>query len=142
MTLVKYSDLDMRPTTYNNMVDSFLNGFGNFEKANKFRPGADVVETEKTYEIHVAVPGMKREDITVDLNDGILSISGERKFENEKEGRNYHTLETRFGSFLRTFNVPDHVDGTKIKATYKNGILNVELPKDAKKVLKTIVEVK
>ena len=124
------------------MVDSFLNGFGNFEKVNKFRPGADVIETEKAYEIQLAVPGMKREDITVDLNDGILSISGERKFEKEAEGRNYHRIETRFGKFLRTFNVPDHVDGTKIKATYKNGILNVDLPKDAKKVLKTTVEVK
>ena len=62
MTLVKYSDLDFRPTTYNNLVDSFLNGFGNAEKVSKFRPGADVVETEKAYEILVAVPGMKKEE--------------------------------------------------------------------------------
>lgn len=142
MTLVKYSDLDFGPTTYNNLVDSFLNGFGNTDKVSKFRPGADVVETEKSYEIHVAVPGMKKDEITVDLNDGLLSISGERNFEKEVEGRNYHTVETRFGKFLRTFNVPDHVDGSKIKASYKDGILKVELPKDENKVLKTTVVVK
>lgn len=143
MTLVKYSDSDFRPTTFSSLLDNFFNeSNGNASRVKSFRPGVDVVETEKNYEIHVALPGIAKKDISIDINDGVISISGERKFENEEEGKNYRLVETRFGSFSRSFNIPEHVDASKIDASFKDGILKVELPKDEKKLLKTSIKVK
>ena len=142
MTLVKYSDLDFRPTTFSSMLDNFFNEAANTNRVSRFRPGADVVETEKSFEIHIAVPGMEKKDINIDVNEGVLTISGERKFENKEEGRNYHTVETSYGSFSRTFNIPELVDSSNIEASYKNGILKVDLPKDEKKALKATIKVK
>jgi HSP20 family protein len=143
MTLVKYSDSDFRPTTFSSILDNFFNeSVGNASRVSRFRPGADVIETDKHYEIQLALPGMEKKDINIDINEGVLTISGERKFENEDESRNYFMVETRYGAFSRSFNLPDLVDSSKIDASYKNGILYVELPKDEKKALKTTIKVK
>ena len=143
MTLVKYSDSDFRPVTFSSILDNFFNEtVRNPSKVSRFRPGADVIETEKMYEIQLALPGMEKKDINIDVNEGVLTISGERKFENEDEGRNYFMVETHYGSFSRSFNLPELVDSSKIDAAYKNGILYIELPKDEKKALKTSIKVK
>ena len=85
---------------------------------------------------------MEKNDFNLDVNDDTLTISGERKFENESKEKNYHSIETYFGSFKRAFHLPKDVDQNKIDATYKNGILNVILPKDAKAELKSTIKVK
>lgn len=141
MKLTKYSNPAYRPTTFSELFDSFFNDLGTVERASGFRPGADVVETDESYEVHVAVPGMEKKDLTVDIDNGILTISGERKFENEENGKNYRSIETRYGSFNRSFNVPDTVNAEKIKADYKDGILKVELPKDEKRALKSTIKI-
>jgi HSP20 family protein len=143
MALVKYSDLDFRPVTFNSILDNFFNETNSKTgRINKFRPSADVVETDKGYEIEVSLPGIEKNDINIDVNEGTLTISGERKLENEVEGKNYHMVETSYGSFSRSFRIPKLVDSSKIDASYKNGILKVDLPKDEKKALKTSIKVK
>ena len=106
-----------------------------------FSPKVDVIENENSYEVHLAVPGVSKEDFKIDLNDNTLTISGERKFTNEKKEKNYHSVETQYGSFRRSFSLPENIDGTKISAKYNNGILELVIPKDEKKALKQTIKV-
>ncbi|MBA4146254.1 MAG: heat-shock protein Hsp20, partial [Cytophaga sp.] len=104
-------------------------------------PKVDVIENADSFEIHFAAPGLSKEDFKIELNDNVLKVSGERKFSNEKKEKNYHSIETQYGSFSRSFNLPDNVDGAKINARYNNGILELTIPKDEKKVLKQTIKV-
>ena len=106
-----------------------------------FVPKVDVIEEEKAFEIHVAVPGMNKEEFKIDLNDNFLTISGERKQNKEKKENLYRSFETQYGSFSRSFSLPENVDAEKISAQYSNGILVVNVPKDEKKVLKQSIKV-
>ena len=143
MTLVKYSDFDVRPTTFSTLLDKVFNeSVGSAGRLNRFRPNVDIIENEKLYEIKVAVPGMEKNDFDLDIKDGLLLISGERKFVKKEDGTDYHTIETQYGSFSRSFNLPDHIDVSKVSATYKNGILEVVIPKDEQKTLKTTIKIK
>jgi HSP20 family protein len=106
-----------------------------------FVPKVDIIENEKAYEISVAVPGISKDDFKVDLNDNLLTVSGERKFSKEKKENNLHVLETQYGNFSRSFSLPENVDAGKIDAKYNNGILEITVPKDEKKTLKTTIKV-
>ena len=101
----------------------------------------DVSEDESTYRVHAEVPGAKKEDIKVAVDKGVLRIEGERKQEKEEKGKKFHRVERFYGSFLRTFTMPDNVDEAKIAAEVKDGILHVRLPK-AEKAKAPAVEVK
>jgi HSP20 family protein len=101
----------------------------------------DIVENEKSFELHVAVPGMNKDEFKIDLNDSFLTVSGERKFTKEKKENNFHSIETQYGSFSRSFALPENVDATKINAKYENGILEITVPKDEKKILKASIKV-
>ncbi len=92
-------------------------------------PALDVHEDKDGYTIRVELPGMKREDIEVSLQDGALVISGERKTETLKEDTEVHRQERYFGRFSRALTLPTAVSGDKVKAAYKDGILTVNLPK-------------
>ncbi len=92
-------------------------------------PACDVKETENEIIVKADVPGVSEKDLEVRLEDGTLTIKGERKFEEEKKGEGYHRIERGYGTFVRCFSVPDTVDPDKIKATYKDGVLTVILPK-------------
>ena len=142
MRLVKYNHLEPQlPTTFSGMLDRFFNDTVNAAQQ-AFVPAVDIVEDEKSYEIHVAVPGVKKSDFKIDLTDGRLTISGERRSEEKKEGRNFHTLETQYGSFKRSFYVPEDVNTDAVEASYEDGVLRLVLPKREKKVLKSVIEVK
>ena len=78
--------------------------------------------------VRVEVPGMDEKDLKVHYEDGLLMISGEREFE-RKDDRNYHRIERSYGSFVRSFSLPRSVDANKISASYKNGVLEIEIPK-------------
>jgi HSP20 family protein len=106
-------------------------------------PDVDIAEEKDRMVIKADLPGMKQEDITVEVTDGVLSIKGERKHEAEtKEGKTYR-LERSYGSFLRSFTLPADVDAAKVNAAYKNGVLEISLPKIAEAKAKQIkVEVK
>jgi len=92
-------------------------------------PAVDIGESEKEYLIHVEVPEVKKEDVKVSVQEGVLTIHGERKREKEEKGKKYHRVERSYGSFARSFTVPDGVDETKVTAEFKDGMLNLHLPK-------------
>jgi HSP20 family protein len=92
-------------------------------------PAVDVVEKEKAYEITAELPGMDESNIDVKFSDGTLTIKGEKREEKEEKKKDFYLSERRYGSFQRSFSVPDGVDGDKIEAGFKNGVLTVTLPK-------------
>ncbi len=141
MSIIRYNPADFVPTTFSTLVDRFFNESLARTGGSTFSPKVDIVETEKAFEVHVAVPGMNKEDFKVEVNDNFLTVSGERKFTNEKKDKNYHSIETQYGSFSRSFSLPDNADGSKINAKYNNGILELNIPKDEKKVLKQTIKV-
>lgn len=143
MSIVRYNPVlnDFVPTTFNHLIDQF---FGESVgrsggAAYAFVPKVDIIEGEKAFEIHMAVPGMSKEDFKIDLKDNQLTISGERK--SVKEGKQFRSIETQYGAFKRLFVLPENVDAGKIEAKYNNGILEVVVPKDEKKLLKTTIKV-
>ena len=141
MNLIRYRTNDFQPTSFSALVDKFFNDTVSNTGGTTFYPKTDVAETDKAYEIHLAVPGMKKEDFHLELNENYLTISGERKFNEEKKDKNFHSVETYYGSFSRSFRVPENVEASKISANYSNGILEVSLPKDEKKLLKSTIKV-
>jgi len=141
MSLIRYRANDFVPTSFSALVDQFINDTVGRTGGSTFNPKTDVAETEKAYEIHLAVPGMKKEDFKLEVNENYLTISGERKFNEEKKEKNFHSVETYYGTFSRSFRVPENVEASKINAAYNNGILEVTLPKDEKKALKTSIKV-
>ncbi len=106
-----------------------------------FLPTADVVETDTAFELHLALPGFRKEDVRLHVEKNQLTISGERPRPTDEEGRTYRVTETRFGAFERTFTLPDSVDANQISATLDLGILTVKLPKDAQKTAKLSIEI-
>ena len=145
MSLIRYTSPlnDFVPTSFSNLVDRFFNESvaRTGGSAYSFVPRVDIVENEKAFEIHVAVPGMNKDEFKIDLNDNYLTVSGERKFTQEKKENNFHSIETQFGTFSRSFSLPENVDAAKITATYVNGILVINVPKDEKKILKSTIKV-
>jgi len=144
MSIVRYSTAnEFVPTSFSNLIDRFFSdslartGGSSYS----FVPKVDILENETSYEINVAVPGLSKEDFKIDLNDNFLTISGERKFSKEKKENNLHVVETQYGNFSRSFSLPEKVDASKINAKYNNGILEITVPKDEKKTLKTTIKV-
>ena len=95
-------------------------------------PSVDISETEAAYLIKGEIPGVKKEDVKITIQDGMLTIQGERKQEKEEKGKKFHRVECSYGSFMRSFRVPDDADEGKVKAEFKDGMLNITLPKSAK----------
>jgi HSP20 family protein len=95
-------------------------------------PAVDVSETDGDYQIKAEIPDVKKEDVKVTVEDGVLTIQGERKQEKEEKGKKYHRVERSYGRFVRSFTLPDLVDEGKVKAEFKDGVLNLQLPKSEK----------
>jgi HSP20 family protein len=106
-------------------VEPFWRGEVSWGKA----PAVDITDKEKAYEITAELPGMDENNIDVKFSDGTLTIKGEKKDEREEKKKDYYLSERRYGSFQRSFGVPDGVDADKIEAHFKNGVLTVTLPK-------------
>jgi HSP20 family protein len=92
-------------------------------------PAVDVQENEKEYLIKAELPEIKKEDVKVQVLDGVLTIEGERKQEKEEKGKRFHKVERSYGKFVRQFALPTEVDPAKVQAEFKEGMLNVHLPK-------------
>lgn len=142
MGLIKYNTNDYRPTSFRSFVDRFFNDEFVGGSMPTFSPKVDIAESDKEFEVQLHVPGMKKTDFNIDLNMDQMTISGERKFENEKKEKNFHSIESYYGTFSRTFYLPDVVNKEKVDATYQDGILTITLPKDEKKVAKKQIAVK
>ncbi len=92
-------------------------------------PAVDISETPEEYLVKAELPEVKKEDIKVSVEGGVLRLSGERKQEKEEKNKRFHRLERYRGTFLRTFSLPDTVDANKLNAAYQDGVLTVHLPK-------------
>ena len=141
MSIIRYNANDFVPTSFSNLVDRFFNDSMVRAGGSTFVPKVDVLENEQAFEIHFAVPGLNKEDFNIELKDNYLTVSGERKFSNEKKDKNYHSIETSYGSFSRAFSLPENADASKINAKYDKGILELTIPKDEKKALKQTIKV-
>ena len=99
--------------------------------AGNFVPPVDVYEDEQNLVLKLEVPGVEEKDLNVSVENSTLTIQGERKFEKEEKEENFHRIERRYGSFLRTFKLPNTVDSEKVDASYEKGILKITLAKRA-----------
>ena len=130
--IVKYNNNNVFPSLIN---EFFNDDFGmNFLNRSHSVPSVNSLENNDSFEIDLAVPGMKKEDFTIELNDKVLVISSETS--NTMENDKMRLNEFNFSSFQRSFRVPDSVDLDKIKASYKNGILKIKLPKRKESISK------
>lgn len=104
----------------------------------EWAPLVDIMEDDKEYLIKAELPEVKKEDVKVTVQNEVLTIAGERKFEKEEKGRKYHRVERAFGSFERSFTLPEDADGSKVTAEYKDGVLKIHLPKSERATPKSI----
>lgn len=116
------------PRSISNWLDEVFDEALNWNEAT-FVPELNVYETDKAFEITVELPGMNKDDIDISMDDRVLTISGERKAHHEDNGRRFHRVESRFGSFSRSLPLPNIVDQENIEATYENGVLAITVPK-------------
>ena len=108
--------------------DSFFEG-SPMRRAGEWLPSIDVSETKSDLVIKAELPGMDPKDIDISMNNGFLTIKGEKKHEREEKDENYHLVERSYGSFSRSVQLPGEVQSEKIKASFKNGVLIVKIPK-------------
>jgi HSP20 family protein len=139
MTLIKYSqpNRDIFGKRFSDIMDEFFND-AVATRQHAFAPSIDISETDKQYVIDVEVPGLDKKDIELNVDNNTLTISGERKFEHKEEEKHYHRVESSYGSFSRSFSLPDNVNSESIQATYNNGILNITIDKSEQKMKKQI----
>jgi len=139
MTLIKYNqpETDIFGKRFSDIMDEFFSD-AVATRRNSFAPSIDISETEKQYVIDVEVPGMNKKDINLNVENNTLTISGERKFEKEEDNKQYHRVETHYGSFSRSFALPENADFDSIKAAYANGILTITVNKSEKNLKKQI----
>jgi len=136
-----------RPESLFDMMEDLwrtpFKALGNFPFEGEEYPSIDVSESDKTITVSAELPGVAPDDIEVTVNRGRLTIKGEKKFEDEEKKDNYHRIERSYGSFQRTVALPSDVDDQHIKATFKSGVLKLEIPKSTtSKTVKVKVESK
>ncbi len=95
----------------------------------EWAPAVDIQETDKEYLVKADLPEVKKEDVKVQFEDGVLTVEGERKQEKEEKDKKFHKIERQYGKFVRRFSLPTEVDGARVAAEFKEGVLNVHLPK-------------
>jgi HSP20 family protein len=97
--------------------------------ASEWAPVVDITEDEKSFLIKAELPEVKKEDVHVTVENGVLTLTGERKFEKEEKNKKYHRVERGYGTFARSFTLPGNIDANKVNATYKDGLLTVTVAK-------------
>ena len=134
MNIVRWNpmrDMDL----FSNRMNSFLGnhfltpGFREASEMAEWRPAVDIFDKEDRIVIKAELPGVDKKDMSVDIKDGILTLSGERTYENEVKEEGYYRKERAFGKFNRSFALPEGLDPEKIDADYKDGVLKIEIPK-------------
>jgi HSP20 family protein len=117
-------------------ADRFNRAFGSLssrereeETLGAWMPPVDITEDKDKILLTAELPGFKEDQVEIQMEGGVLTIRGERKFEEEKEGRNFHRVERSYGHFVRSFTLPNNVDRENIRAKFNNGLLEIEMPK-------------
>lgn len=106
------------------------NGGQELMSVSEWAPLVDITEDEKEFLIKAELPGLKKEDVNVNVENGVLNITGERKYEHEEKTKKQHRIERSYGRFERSFTLPDEADGTKVNAEFKDGLRRVHLAKN------------
>jgi HSP20 family protein len=151
MTLIKFKPGTTRELLRDSMMsshamsafDSFFNDHaGKFERNVFFTPRTDVVESDKTFTVSVVLPGLKKDEIKIEVDGDKLTISGERKQTVENKDVKLHMVESFYGKFSRSFNLPENVDKQSIQAELTDGILHLSIPKVEVTETKTSISIK
>lgn len=131
--------------TNDNLLDNFNKFFTNFGNGtlnntgiSNFSPTVSTREGDYAYHIEIDLPGVKKDEINISNNNGILTISGERQFKNELKKDDYYKVESSYGKFQRSFNLPKDIDAENIEAKYDDGVLEIVIPKLVKAETKKI----
>jgi HSP20 family protein len=133
MALVRWDpvrELDSLQSDMNRLFDRFFETRpANGGAARRWLPAMDLVETEDSLVLRADLPGMTEDDVDIEVKDGTLTVSGERRSESEDKKEGYHRVERAFGRFSRALSLPDGIDASKISAAFDNGVLEVTIPK-------------
>jgi HSP20 family protein len=134
MSLIRWDPFGAVDETFNHMMPTMFGRWPRValdEKAGKFewRPSADISETDKEYLIRAELPAVKKDDVKVTIDGGVITIQGERKLELKDKSEKSHRIESFYGSFTRSFSLPDNVDADAIRCESKDGVLTVHVPK-------------
>ena len=126
-----FRDLSVLQERMNRLFEDAGRGYRGDEAAatTSWSPAVDIYETENEIMVRAELPGIDRKDIILNLDNNVLTLKGERRFEKETRQENYHRIERAYGTFSRAFSIPAIVDEDKIRADYKDGILTIALPK-------------
>lgn len=132
MALVRWDparEVDSLQSEVNRIFDSFFgNGAGDV-RARRWVPAMDLVETDDELVLRGDLPGLDRDDVNVEIKDGVLTVSGERKAEQKDRSEGFYRVERSFGSFSRSLSLPTGVDADKVSADFDKGVLEVRIPK-------------
>lgn len=120
----------------NRLFDAFMTPFDGTEIRRTLSPKMDIAEMKDKYEVRAELPGIDEKDIDLSVDDGVLTISGEKKTETQDDGKGYWLKECSFGSFSRAIRLPDNVADDKIDAKFNKGVLTIDLPKKEPTVAK------
>lgn len=145
MTLVRWRPLHDTPTwnpvsdltseivsmqrDIDRMFDRFRGGISDDNNTSAWTPAVDIAEEPDKFIFHAELPGVDKKDVKITIQKNVLSVRGEKKHEEEKDGKNYHRVERSYGSFFRSFSLPSTVLSDKIEASYADGILTISIPK-------------
>lgn len=137
MALIRWEPVRELHTMQNEMNRLFNTFFdsptpsngGGHAVARRWIPAMDVVETEDHFVLRADLPGLSESDVKIEVEDNVLTVSGERKSEHEQKGEGYYRVERAFGSFSRSLTLPEGIDADSIQASFDNGVLEVRIPK-------------
>jgi HSP20 family protein len=141
MAIVKWNpfrEIEDMFERYNRSIGWPHRGSQEIMASGDWSPRVDIAETDNEFIIKAEVPEIKKEDVKVTVDNGVLNIRGERKQEKEEKNKKFHRIERYYGSFSRTFTLPDNVDEKNIEASFKDGMLNLQIPKVEKAKPKAI----
>ena len=145
MTLIRWNPQRQRMmpsiAEWDNLMSDFFGNNLEDTELNVWKPSVDIVEDKDAFAVTADLPGLIKKDISINIKENMLTISGERKVEKKDESKNYCRTERRFGSFKRSFQLTDQVISEKISATFKDGVLTVLVPK-AEEVKPKEIEIK
>jgi HSP20 family protein len=133
MAIVRWDptrEIDSLQSEFNRLFDSFLGNGGRTDvRARRWVPAMDLVETEDSLVLKADLPGLTKEDVSIEVKDDVLTVAGERKAEHEEKADGYYRVERAFGSFSRSLTLPHGIDADSINADFTDGVLEVRIPK-------------
>jgi HSP20 family protein len=130
----------IKPQPFSSDFDRLFNTLlgGDSGRAQRWYPAMDLVEAEDSYLLKADLPGLSEEDVTIEVSDGVLRVSGERGEDSDQRGKGWYRVERTFGKFSRSLTLPDGVDADQISASFDKGVLQVSIPKPAERAPKRI----